>query len=173
MDKKYRSLDLLSWCIEIWFSAKYFYEAQRNGLIPYDEPFSPESIISISGCERKFPFFLSFDIRNELRKLFESKKIKSSFPNVWIGTDHNRNYYGVSWIQVDDNQWLVTTSGMKVQRFPMVQSDLLEEILIFELYNDLSGEFEKRINIFSYEEMALIINSYQKKYSLVSASLGG
>ncbi|WP_082340162.1 DUF2726 domain-containing protein [Lysinibacillus agricola] len=44
LDKKYRSLDLLSWCIEVWFSAKYFYEAQRNGLIPYDEPFSPMSL---------------------------------------------------------------------------------------------------------------------------------
>ena len=173
LDKKYRSLDLLSWCIEVWFSAKYFHEAQRNGLIPYDEPFSPESIISISGYQRKFPFFLSFDIRNELRKLFEAKKIKSPIPNVWIGTDDNKNYYGVSWIHVDDNQWIVTTSGMKVQRFPMVQSDLLEEILIFELYNNLSGYFEKRVNVFSYKEIDLIINSYQKKYRLVSASLGG
>lgn len=74
LDKKYRSLDLLSWCIEVWFSAEYFYEAQRNGTVPYDEPFSPKSIISISGYQKKFPFFLSFDIRNEIRKLFEAKK---------------------------------------------------------------------------------------------------
>lgn len=173
LDKKYRGLDLLSWCIEVWFSAEYFFEAQRNGAVPYDERFSPESIISISGYQKKFPFFLSFDIRNEVRKLFEAKKIKGSIPNVWIGTDNNKNYYGISWIHIDNNQWIVTTSGMKVQGFLMIQSDLLEEILIFELYNELSDFFGKKVNSFSDNEINLMINKFQKKYRLASASLGG
>lgn len=62
---------------------------------------------------------------------------------------------------------------MKLQRFPMIQSDLLEEILIFELYNELSNFFEKKVNSFSDNEIDLMISKFPKKYRLASASLGG
>ncbi|MEC1177243.1 DUF2726 domain-containing protein [Metasolibacillus meyeri] len=173
LEEKYRNLDLLSWCVEVWFLAEYFYKAQEDGTIPYDEPFSPESILFTSGNEKKFPFFLSFDIRNEIKKLFEEKQIKSFIPNVWIGTDNNRNYYGISWLYIDNEIGIFTTSGMKAQRFPIIESELLEDIMIFDLYNKLLDFFNNKRNSVLNQEIYQRVNEFEKKYRIASASLEG
>ncbi|MCY8267083.1 hypothetical protein MOC48_12055, partial [Bacillus haynesii] len=173
LEEKYRNLDLLSWCVEVWFLAEYFYEAQENGIVPYDEPFSPESIFSLSGNEKKFPFFLSFDIRNEIRKLSEKKQIKSLIPNAWIGTDNNGNYYGISWLYIDNETGVFTTSGIKGQRFPVSESELLEEIMIFDLYEQLLGFFNNKRRSVSNREIFKRINEFEKKYRIALVSSGG
>ncbi|PED69294.1 DUF2726 domain-containing protein [Bacillus pseudomycoides] len=173
LEEKYRNLDLLSWCVEVWFLAEYFYEAQENGTVPYDEPFAPESIFSLSGNEKKFPFFLSFDIKNEIRKLSEKKQIKSLIPNTWIGTDNNGNYYGISWLYIDNETGVFTTSGIKAQRFPVSESELLEEIMIFDLYEQLLGFFNNKRRSVMNREIFKRINEFEKKYRIALVSSGG
>ena len=173
LDTKYRNLDLLSWCVDVWFLAEAFYKAQENGAIPYDEPFSPESIYSIGDKKEKFPLFLSLEIRNEIKKLSEQKKIKSLIPNVWIGKDENGNYYGVSWLYIDDEKGLITVSGMKAQRFPISESELLEEIMIFDLYEQLVEFLDNKRKSVLNQEISKRINHFEKKYRLAIFSVGG
>lgn len=173
LKKKYRDLDLLSWCVEIWFLADSFYAAQENGTVPYNEQFDPETIYSISGNEKKFPFFLSFDIRNEIRTLSRKKRIKSLIPNTWIGKDSYSNYYGISWLYVDDKTGLFTTSGMKAQNFPVLESNLLEEIMIFDLYEQLLEFLDNKRRSISYQSISKRINEFEEKYKLAFASTGG
>jgi len=171
LEVKYRNLDLLSWCVEIWFLADAFYSAQENGSVSYDEPFDPTSIYSIAENDNKFPFFLSLDIRKKLNRLFEQKEIKSPHINVWIGTDINDNYYGISWLFVNDELGLMTTSGMKAQNFPIAQSEFLEEIMIFELNNKLIRYIEGKTNGVLYHEIDKNIKKFIDKYKLAYASL--
>lgn len=173
LEKKYRDLDLLSWCVEIWFLADSFYAAQENGTVPYNELFDPESIYFISGNKKKFPFFLSFDIRNEIRTLFGKKRIKSLTPNTWIGKDSKSNYYGISWLYVDNKTGLFTTSGMKAQNFPVLESDLLEEIMIFDLYEQLLEFLDNQRRSISNQSISKRINEFEKKYKLAFSSTGG
>lgn len=173
LEKKYRDLDLLSWCVEIWFLADSFYAAQENGTVPYNELFDPESIYLISGNKKKFPFFLSFDIRNEIRTLSRKKRIKSLIPNTWIGKDSNSNYYGISWLYVDNETGLFTTSGMKAQNFPVLESDLLEEIMIFDLYEQLLGFLDNKRRSIPSQSISKRINEFEKKYKLAFVSTGG
>lgn len=173
LEKKYRNLDLLSWCVEVWFLAESFYVAQENGTVPYDEPFAPESIFSLSGNEKRFPFFLSFDIRNEIRKLSEKEQIKSLIPNTWIGTDNNSNYYGISWLYIDNETGIFTTCGMKAQSFPVSESELLEEIMIFDLYEQLQGFFDDKRRSVLNQEIFNRINEFEKKYRMALVSSGG
>lgn len=173
LEAKYRNLDLLSWCVEVWFLAEAFYAAQEKGTVPYDEPFSHESIYSLSDNEEKFPLFLSFDIRNEIRKLSEQGKIKSLIPNVWIGTDKNGNYYGISWLYIDNETGLFTISGMKAQRFPISESDLLEEIMIFDLYEQLLGFFDNKSRSVLNQAIFKMVNEFERKYRMALVSTGG
>src|SRR5699024_12787594 len=53
LEVKYRNLDLLSWCVDIWFLADAFYSAQENGSVSYDEPVDPTSIYSIAENDNK------------------------------------------------------------------------------------------------------------------------
>jgi len=173
LEKKYRNLDLLSWCIEVWFLADAFYAAQKNGTVPYDEPFAPESIYSLSGNNKKFPFFLSFDIRNAIRRLYEQKQIKSFVPNSWIGTDNNNNYYGISWLYIDNETGVFTTSGMRSQNFPVSEVDLLEEIMIFDLYEQLLGYLDNKNRCVLNQEIFKRVNEFEKKFKMALVSSGG
>lgn len=170
LEKKYRDLDMLSWCIEVWFLADGFYKAQQSGSIPKDELFDPFSII-VSGNKKFFPFFLSYDIRTELKKLFDKKKIKSF--NSWIGKDENNNYRGISWININDEFGLKTISGMKSQSFPIIESELLEEIMIFDLYEQLLNYFNNRSMPVLNQEIFKKFNIFESRYKLASFSFFG
>lgn len=173
LEKKYRELDLLSWSVELWFLSEAFWEAKESGAIPYDEPFNPSAISSLSDDGNRFPYFLSLDIRRKFNELFKQKKMKSSNISTWIGKDNNDNYYGVSWLFVSDELGLMTISGMKAQNFPMSHSELLEEIMIFELYDKLMEYFEGKRSCILYQEMDNKIKEYENKYELAFASTGG
>lgn len=170
LERKYRELDLLSWCVEVWFAAESFYAAQENGIIPYDEPFDPASIYSLSDNDKKFPFFLSYNIRKEFRELFNKKQIISPSPNTWIGTDKKGNYYGISWLYVDNNSGLVTTSGMRAQNFPVSQSELLEEIMIYNLHEQVLEFFDSKRNSVLNKRISNNIEEFESKYKLAFAS---
>lgn len=171
LEKKYRDLDLLSWCVEVWFLADGFYKAQVKGIIPNDEPFDPQSIYSVND-KKNFPFFLSYEIRTEIREFFEKKKIRSPIPNTWIGKDNNNNYYGISWLYIDNEFGLLTTSGMKSQRFPILESELLEEIMIFDLYEQLQNYFENRNLTVLNQEIIKKVNEFENQYKMVVVTTG-
>ncbi|MFD1413803.1 DUF2726 domain-containing protein [Oceanobacillus jeddahense] len=173
LEKKYRDLDLLSWCVEVWFSAEAFYKAQENGTVPYDELFDPELIYYISGKDKKFPIFLSYDIRKEIRNLYEQGKIKNSSPNIWIGKNKKGNYYGISWIYLDNRRGVYSVSGMKGKSFPISEIDLLQEIMIFDLYEQLQEVFANKKESNSNQKISQIIDGFEKKYRLVMAAAGG
>lgn len=172
LDKKYREFDLLTWCIEVWFSAQAFFSAQDKGIVPLDEPFSPESIYYHSGYKTKFPLFLSHDIRLSIRKYFNQNKIRSFCPNTWIGTDHNGNFYGICWLLIDDNNGILSYCGMKAQAFPVSESDLLQEIMVFDLFDQLSRYFKGELYAKNKKEIYEIIDIYDKKYNLALYSGG-
>src|SRR5689334_2570483 len=138
LDKKYRSLDLLSWFVETWFFRDAFFNAQEEGLVPEDEPFDPMLIIELPGRKERFPLWLSAGLRIKIQKLAEAKTINDFVPNEWIGIDKNGNYHGLTWLSIDDERVVISQTAMRAQSFPVVESDILSELLIFQLYEELS-----------------------------------
>lgn len=173
LKKKYRDYDLLTWCIEVWFSFQAFQIAQENGTVPYDEIFDPQSIIHISNIDKKFPLYLSFDIRKKIKKLCEQGKLRSSISNTWIGKDLKGNYIGISWLFIDNKVGLVSTSGMKSQNFPIIASDFLVDIMSFELNEQLDEYFENQKPAVSIDEIVKMIKDFESKYKMVFIASGG
>lgn len=69
LNRRYRSLDLLSYIVEVWFSAQAFAKAQEAGSVSMDEAFDPASIIVSPGHNKRFPFWLGLDVQIAIRKL--------------------------------------------------------------------------------------------------------
>lgn len=166
LTKKYRNFDLLSWFIEVWFLQESFYEAQRNGHIPWDEPFDPMSFYYMSGKKEVFPLWLSMDLRVKIQDISKSKKCLDDMPSEWIGVDKQEIYYGLSWILISEKEGIVTKAMMRKKNFPIVISDILGEILAFQLYEELLQVLRNKTKPKKKEYIDKLIKNYSNKYEM-------
>lgn len=163
LPRRYRDMDLLTWFVQVWFAQRWFEEAQASGQVPYDEPFMPQSFILLPGHKQQFPLWLSATVRGRLRKLCFSGKILDIAPSKLIGTDLSGDHHAIAFLRFDANQGVMTETGMRSQRFPVSESDALDEIVTIALYEKLLsvlsakssgtpyGEIEQRIATFVQE----------------------
>lgn len=167
LNKKYRNLDLLSWFLEVWFFREAFLEAQEEGHVPWDEPFDPTMLVTrLPGSKERFPLWLSVDLRIKIRKLAESKRIKDFSPSHWIGVDEKKNYFGLIWLQIDNEKGVVEQSAIRAQNFPIIESEILSEILLFQLYEELSRILEGATIAVSIQEIDRKIKTFTQKYEV-------
>lgn len=166
LNKKYRNLDLLSWFVEVWFFREAFFEAQKNGLVPWDEPFDPMLIMGLPGREELFPLWLSAELRVKLNQLSEQKKIKDFAPTEWIGADKDGNYYGLIWLWIDDDNCVLAQTAMRAQNFPVVESEVLSELLVFLLFEELSKVLEGQAEAIPIKEINKKVTSFTEKYQM-------
>ncbi|GJM76499.1 hypothetical protein HMSSN036_87150 [Paenibacillus macerans] len=133
-----------------------------------------QSIYYMSEQEnKKFPMFLSYDIRKELRELCDKNIIRSFLPSVWIGRDKKLNRHGICWIYINEEEGLFVTSGMRAQNFPISESELLEEIMIFDLYEKLKSYLKGNIEASSNKEISSKINEFEVRYTMSLVISGG
>jgi len=161
LKKSYKSYSLLGWLVEHWFLGKAFYEAQEKGLIPWDEPYDPMMIFSMSGSQLKWPMWLSSELRIKIKKLHEQGKIRDWIIPHWIGVDQRGDYHGLSWIKINSSEAVLVETGMRKQRFPVSECELLIEILAFLIFDRLEA-------VLSGKESTLPIG--QVKHALRSAA---
>jgi len=166
LNKKYRCFDLLSWFVECWFFHEAFFEAQRAGLVPCDEPCDPMLVLSLPGHRQRFPLWLSADLRIKIQNLAKLKKIKDFVPSHWIGTDDQGYYHGIMWLRIDDEMGAVTHAAMRSQHFPIIESELLCELLVFQLYEELSRVLEKGVEPTPINKINERVKEDTKKYRL-------
>jgi hypothetical protein len=59
----------------MWFLQEAFEDAERNGAVPYDEPFDPV-FIYLNGADdgNRWSYWLSIDLQNRIQKLYEDKR---------------------------------------------------------------------------------------------------
>ena len=165
LERKYRGFDLLSWFIENWFWRKIFFEAQENGHIPMDEMYNPKLIASIPERKEDFPLWISLEPLQKFRELYEKKVIRNVEPSgTWIGIDSNGNYHGFCWVKITEDYGVYVKSAIQAQNFPILESEILSEILVFQLYEELSQTLEGNKAATSIPEMQELLNSYEKKY---------
>ncbi|MFC1718471.1 DUF2726 domain-containing protein [Candidatus Poribacteria bacterium] len=167
LDIKYRSLDLLTYFIDVWFLSEAFDAAQQAGYVPYDEPFDPASVISGGASNgRLWPYWLSVDHQIKIEKLWKEGKIAQMIPSHWIGVDEQNNYRCISWILTDRNKGVYIKTGMREQNFHAVHcSDLLSQIAIFELYEKLEDVLQGKRNPVSSRIIDNQIKKYENLYS--------
>jgi len=166
--KKYKSYDLLSWFVEHWFLAQEFYEAQCKGHVPWDEPYDPMMFFTLPGRSHRFPMWLSSGLRIKVQELHKKGKIRDSIVSHWIGVDKNGHYHGVSWLRTNDAEAIVVESGMRKQRFPVSEGDLLGEILAFLIFERLEAVLSGEESAIPMYEVNRILHATAAKYEMRS-----
>jgi hypothetical protein len=180
LGKQYRDMDLLTWFVEVWFAQKWFEQAQEKGEILYDEPFMPQAIVNIPGSDKQFPLWLSAVVRAKIQKLCFTGAIRDLVPSVLIGKDTEGNYHAISFIRIDDSRGVVVETGMRLQRFPVLESEALDEVIICQLYEALvralevgdtaspGAEIERRIIDFTESYKMTLVSHSSSSYEIPS-----
>lgn len=164
LPKKYRDMDLLGWFIEVWFYREAFFSAQKDGLVPPDEPFDPFMVMGLPSRKERFPLWLSVDARIKIQELHTHGQCYDLVPSEWIGLDENGNYHGVMWLMVTQGSGVLVRSGIRAQRFPVLERELLSELLVFQLYEELDRVLRGDATSLPASEIDKILKKYESKY---------
>ncbi|MCO7222701.1 DUF2726 domain-containing protein [Pleionea sp. CnH1-48] len=139
--KEYKGIDLLTYFIDVWFFEKAFDDAQRSGVVSFDEVFDP-CFIASDGKDRKWPYWLSSEIQVKIRSLHRLGKIEQAAPSHWVGIDDEGNYRCICWVEVGNDKVVFVKTGMRKQYFQAVLvSDLLSMLAMFDLDKKLEKYF--------------------------------
>lgn len=161
---RYRGMDLLTWAVEYWFLSNIIYEQQEHGNLPQDEPIDPTWFLYLPDRAGSFPMWLSMEPRQKIKKLYEGGEILDPIPSIIVGTDTAGDYRGVSFIRIDDEVGTYVLSAMRNQSFPIIESELLEEILAFEIYEKLKAVLRGQSNATSLKIIDEKIKQFEGKY---------
>lgn len=176
LSSSYRGLDLLTYFVDAWFLELAFDEAQRNGQIPYDEPFDMTFIYSTgTSGGKKWPYWLSLDIQLDLQRLHAAQKIGQMAPSHHVGIDENGNYRCIAWLVMNSDSVLAVITGMRAQQFPAVcKSELVSMLAMFDLHEKMQSVFAGRSALvergkFFRDQLPM----FQKRFPMISgASVG-
>ncbi len=137
LSNEFGSLTLLAWIMDVYELQKAFYEAQENGAIPPDELFDPFFLMAIEPGSEQFPYWFSAKPRIRLQQLHRQGRIIDPSSSGFIGYDADEVMRGVEYIRVRENEGIMVRSAMRPQQFPIVLSQLLEEILSVQLAEEV------------------------------------
>jgi hypothetical protein len=134
----YRGMSVLRWIIEVTELEKWFYKAQADGQLPWDEPFDPAMIMH-RGDGRRWPYWLSVSATQSINDYVAS----AGWSNCkgWagiIGEDAQKNLHELSFLWFD-NHVIWSETAIRRQNFEFPTYDLLNGIAVCELYLKLSS----------------------------------
>ncbi len=182
LQKKFRHMDILSWFIEIWFLAEGFYRAQKQGEIPYEEPFDPFHL-SVSDRKMAFPFDLAYDVDSRIRTMYKTGIIRDERRSYFVGTDEEGTYYGISYLKINDDLGVSAESVLRNQNFPsqaeysgdlqLMLPDLLSAIMANELFEKLLVVQKDEAPPEPWPQMREKVESFRSTYREVSSCYFG
>ncbi len=170
LEKNLGLLDLLGWCIHVWFFQKDFLDAQEKGLIPEDEPFDPMNVIIDPDLPGKFPYWLSRIPRIEMLNLCNKRKCLSSIPSELIGINNNNHYRGIAWMKIYDTVGICVSIKLKANRFPL-NREIVSEILCIKIYNRLLEVLNEGKIGDSLEKIENAINQFKNECTVLDSHL--
>ena len=164
LTNRYRGIDLLTWAIQYWFVSKMLQDCQEQGILPHDEYFDPFMVLSIHGDPKAFPMWLSMQPLQEIKRLHDEGRIPDPTPSWFVGKDGTGNYQGISSIRITTKGGTYTTSAMRCQSFPIIESELLQEILCFEIQETLKAVLNGKQDAVPLQVVEEKIKQFQRKY---------
>ncbi|WP_162914114.1 DUF2726 domain-containing protein [Taklimakanibacter lacteus] len=133
LTKEFGPISLLSWIMDVHELSIAFAEQQAAGTIPLEEDFYPFFLMNINPKEEKFPYWLSAKPRIRLKDLHKRGLIIDPSSTGFIGYDKNEIARGIEYIRLTAATGVYVRTAMRPQQFPVMMSDLLEEILAVQL----------------------------------------
>lgn len=163
LEQRYRELDLLTWFIEVWFLGRAFDAAQQRGEIPGEEGFSPWLLSGPLGSTKEFPLWLGLEqqlwIKGEARNHGWQDAVSTSL----VGSDRRGNIRGVACLRVDDSVGVLTETAMRAQFFDVPRTELVEDLLTFQIAEELRAVADGVAQLQSIGEIVEIMGRFRTK----------
>lgn len=163
-----RGMDLLTWLVDVWFTERAFEAAQEAGEMAYDDGFLPASVIS-DGSGKKFPFSLSLPAANAVVRLWLAGKVREQAISRIVGRDSSGNLHGLGYIRISGDSGVIARSGMRAQNFSIHVADLLEEIVVLDVFEALRDVLAGNTEAVSMEHLESERRKHREKYRVVSS----
>ena len=167
LQKKYRDMDLLSWFVEVWFAREWFDDAQKSGLLPYGEPFTPWSFTGIPGSDKPFPLCLSSQASNKMRKLFFDGKVKDFIPSHSVALSDDGTYRAIAFIRITADSGVMVETAMRAHSFVMSPQEGLSEIIVLQLYECLMEVLSGSTKAVPVQKIDKRVRSFDEKYRIL------
>ncbi|NLS45847.1 MAG: DUF2726 domain-containing protein [Firmicutes bacterium] len=163
LSRRYRTASLLDWLIDVWFLREAFFDAQDNGLVPMDEVFDPHSIWFTTDSEDVKPYDFNYHLQKKITQKYKDGMIPYYYPNTRIGIDKDNIYHGLGYLEVAPHKGIMVESAMTSKDFPVIESDLLESLIINQLYTKfLDGTYNLIPLSYIFEKY----NGHKERYEL-------
>jgi hypothetical protein len=166
----YRGYDLLSWCVEQWFLLRGLAEAQSRGELPPDELIDPMMIVGLPGREGLFPMWLSAEPRSKIESLCKGGQCHDFAPSDWVGVDESHNYHGIMWLCISEDSFIYAEVSARAQNFPIIVSELVSEVLTFDLFKTLQRVLRGEELLVSGPFIDRLVNTYSERYQMTMAA---
>src|ERR1700733_13011804 len=141
----YRGRDLLSWFTECFFIQRDFVEAENNGWILPEDGFDPMSVASI-GERTDWPLDLAHEVRETFRELESKGKTADSQPSYTIGREASGAFRAFGFVALSNDAGVFAKTGMRAQQFEISESEALEILINFEIFEALNKVLAGRSN---------------------------
>jgi hypothetical protein len=109
------------------------------------------------------------DVRKNIRRVYESGKCRSPIPSSLMGVDLIGTHHAVGFLRVTDETVACSRIAVRVQNFPAAVTELVEEILLHELYHELLDVIRGRSRSVSRAELGATISTFRMRYKIKSA----
>lgn len=175
-----RGMDLLSWFIEVWFLKDAFARMQAAGKLPADAVFSPFVALAdetdgdaIENRTERHPFWLSAPLLADIRSLAEGGKCLDDVPSHIIGADRSGRFHAISWLRTARDTGVVAETAMHGKHFPIALGEVLEELVIYDLHEELTRVLRGKAAARGINEIRSRIESFQNAYETASIIVHG
>ncbi|MDI1477418.1 DUF2726 domain-containing protein [Polyangium sp. y55x31] len=178
LSKKHHSIELMTLMLESWFASKGMpsggekSRSFRSGEIDLFGTAGPGSTAALSaGSASSAAEFdpttgALGDVRRNIRRIYESGKCKSPVASSVIGVDAAGNFHAVGFVRVTDEAVASSKIAVRNQLFPATTNTLVDEMLLYELYQELLECIRGRGRLVSRAELGATIAAFRMRYKV-------
>ncbi|HRI70347.1 MAG TPA: hypothetical protein PK156_39215 [Polyangium sp.] len=106
------------------------------------------------------------DARKNIRRVYESGKCRSPIPSSLMGVDLIGTHHAVGFLRITDENVACSRIALRVQGFPASANELVEEILLHELYHELLDVIRGRCRSVTRAELGATIATFRMRYKV-------
>lgn len=121
---------------------------------------------SVVNSERGAMSGIVADVRKNIRRVYESGKCRSPIPSSLMGVDVIGTHHAVGFLRVTDETVACSRIALRIQNFPASVNELIEEILLHELYHELLDVIRGRGRSVTRAELGATISTFRMRYKI-------
>ncbi len=106
------------------------------------------------------------DVRKNIRRVYESGKCRSPIPSSLIGVDLIGTHHAVGFLRITEDTVACSRIALRAQLFPTSMNELVEEILLHELYQELLDVIRGRGRSVTRAELGATISTFRMRYKV-------